>query len=121
MAKLRSRAKHDVDALDAFSLSLWLIMGDEELLLHEVSFTKDEDKGQALFVVGSPRSGTSILGSTLSDALGYKHFGECHVMALFGNLKRLISVILGFGGSDSGDDARAAKPSPIPAKTRTTV
>ncbi|MCA9837913.1 MAG: sulfotransferase [Trueperaceae bacterium] len=53
-----------------------------------ITFVKDDDMTQAVFVVGSPRSGTSILGNTLSDVLmGENQFGESHVLTLMHELQ----------------------------------
>ena len=48
---------------------------------HKVKLQRDE--ARQIFVLGSPRSGTSEMGATLSSCLGLPWLGECHAATGF--------------------------------------
>ncbi len=69
-----------------FSLYLVANMGNKEQNLAVLCFVEDYDVSKAIFVVGSPRSGTSILGIALRKALVYECFAENHLIPLLHDL-----------------------------------
>jgi hypothetical protein len=56
-----------------------------------------------VFIVGSPRSGTSILGFALQKAINPKSFSECHVIPLLHQIRQLIVAYYERSGVDFND------------------
>ena len=69
-----------------FSLHITANIGNKEQNLEVLCFVKDDDVSQPIFVVGSPRSGTSILGFALQKTLAYECFAEGHLIPLLHDL-----------------------------------
>jgi len=73
----------DLGAGDDFAIEISCHVGNTRHPLFTLTFVRDTDTTQAVFVVGSPRSGTTILGNSLRKALAVdKGFGESHLLPL---------------------------------------
>ncbi len=71
-----------------FALEFVAKIKDKSFAYRTVAFVRDPIRTDAVFVVGSPRSGTSILGNTLSQVLtGENRYGESHILALAHDLQ----------------------------------
>ncbi|MEZ4630565.1 MAG: sulfotransferase [Deinococcales bacterium] len=70
-----------------FSLGFAVNIAQQLYVYKHLVFKPDDDSSQIIFIVGSPRSGTSILGNTLSQVLTGSHqYAEGHVLALLNRL-----------------------------------
>ena len=76
-----------------FALEFSAVIGGKSHTFKTISFLKDSYRGKAIFVVGSPRSGTSILGNTLSHVLlNTRNFNEGHMLGLLPHLNQRLEA-----------------------------
>jgi len=74
-----------------FALEIQACVGKRWRHLQTVTFVRDEWRQGAIFVVGSPRSGTTIIGDSIRKTLGAgAGFGESHLLPLAGAIAQTV-------------------------------
>jgi hypothetical protein len=65
--------------------------GKVKARLWDLAFLRDEVAIKPIFVVGSPRAGTTAVGNALREAVGAKNYGEHHFLFLAKKLKDTVT------------------------------
>lgn len=77
---------------DEFAIELSAIVADRSHPLCTLTLVRDDSVSSAVFVVGSPRSGTTIVGDSLRKTLNAEEgFGESHLLPLAAAVTRTVA------------------------------
>ncbi len=73
-----------------FSLNFVANVNNTDYYLENFCFIEDNNSSKPIFIMGSARSGTSILTYSINKALGLRHYGEGHFLGI---LPKIIPTI----------------------------